>query len=104
MSYFFHSQPLLFCLSLGVGGVHGDGIPRMQGYSDTDGFGQLSKASYGGVMKNTTLRGQRSGDMLGGSYPSRIEFDSATVLAATAKVQPRAWGALACCYMGATTS
>ncbi len=86
--------------SLGVGGVHGDGTREITGsvlYTSYvySGAGALTVSSIGGATAVTSDY----------TYPrNRLSFEASRVVPVANKVQPRAWGALACCYLGMPAS
>lgn len=88
--------------SLGAGGVHGDALPASLRGSAAGAFrGGGQTAS--GIFKNNGLIGwqvryQDNPDFF------NLWFDVAQVYATAAKNQPRAWGALACAYLGTPAS
>lgn len=95
--------------SLGVGGVHGDGSRLLQGMwvgyggagypqwiqSDASVSGALTYSSIGtgGAVVNGSSSAS-SGQKLG------LLLNSGRTTPVSAKNQPRAWGALACAYLG----
>ena len=87
--------------SLDAGGVHGDGMRRLQGalaYIRSTGGIQTTGLLYWGHTSNIIVAGQN------GDGAHDIYFDSFRVAPTAAKTQPRAWGALACCYLGQRAS
>ena len=88
--------------SLGVGGVHGDALPASLKGSAAGAFrGGGQTAS--GIFKNNGLiewqvRYQSYSDFFS------LWFDVANVYATAAKNQGRAWGALACVYLGSKST
>lgn len=81
--------------TLTVGGVHGDGIPRLSGLTNT----HPQPGDYLGVFHSVTAL---SYSWIGNyeQHQTNLEFDSSRVAPTANKVQPRAWGALACVYLG----
>ncbi len=93
--------------SLGVGGVHGDGIRNLTGYVGylhswaneypINGLNGVFQGSRVDTPKVTNI------DLAPGSVGDsivHIEFNAVHVIPISAKNQPRAWGALACVYLG----
>lgn len=90
--------------ALGVGGTHGDGIRNIQGAA---GIGAYSQHSYPLAMDGSSGALQPSGfgqhsyaatsntGMYGG-----LKIDASLVVPVTPVNRPRAWGALACVYLG----
>ena len=95
--------------SLGVGAVHGDGIREITGGATSSGImGDLSSvtgAPLGGAFyarkheagPNFTTAGNDEGYF-------GLAFSASRVVPVAAKNQPRAWGALACVYLGQPAS
>ena len=81
--------------SLDVGGVHGDGIRNFSGRFD----GANLNAS--GVFTETLVEKYYGA---GGALRSWIDFNPSRVTPTANKVQPRAWGALPCVYLGPKAS
>ena len=79
--------------SLGIGGVHGDGIRNIVGYAGHTHGGK------GGVF----YQGDLMGTLVPGSaiFFYQSHFNASRVVPTTSKNQPRAWGALPCVYLGA---
>ena len=87
---------------LGVGGTHGDGMRNITGVL-VDVYGGYTSSSSGAfVQTNARDAGIQGGVMTYGSHD--MAFDPARVVPAAAKNQPRAWGALACVYLGLPAS
>ena len=81
--------------SLGVGGTHIDCVRNITGQVGTEynSTGQLAGAFF---RTSKTYGSQAMGD-----YTAYVTgFDSARVVPVGAANKPRAWGALACCYLG----
>ncbi len=88
---------------LGVGDSHGDGIPDIAGILSFDGTGQgvPTPGGSGALYSNSSATANRipgNGSSRAGSRS--IAISSARVVATANQVQPRAWGALACVYLG----
>lgn len=91
--------------SLGVGGVHGDGLPDITGdfCSADEGDSGQERASDSGVSGAFFMRlgnGTYTPPLSIFSDRYRIALSSGRVVAVAAKVQTRAWGALACVFLG----
>ena len=89
--------------SLGVGGVHGDAIRNIIAVhpgDSRDGFGALSGAVYSSY--NPYLVSNTSGGSQFWMYPT--SFDVSRIVPVGAANKPRAWGALACAYLGQPAS
>ena len=87
--------------SLDAGGVHGGGMRRLQGalaYTRSTGGNQTTGLLYWGDTTNKVVASQD------GDGAQNIYFDSSRVAPTAAKTQPRAWGALACVYLGQPAS
>ena len=84
-----------------MGGVHGDGMRRLQGSlahtRSTGGNQTTGLLSWGGTTNKFVV--SQEGDGAHNMY-----FDSSRVAPTAAKTQPRAWGALACCHLGQRAS
>ena len=89
--------------SLGVGGVHGDATRPVTGYFDMYPNTALTPDT-GGVCSYvaSTKTGVTSG---ASAYKAmRIQIDSRNVVPVANANKPRAWGALACVYLGQPAS
>ena len=85
--------------SLGVGGIHGDG-----GRNVTARFGgtDFQEGVLGAVdVEKSELGG---GVTAAAQNALQLALDLSRVVPTAAKNQPRAWGALACCYLGQRAS
>lgn len=90
---------------LAVGGVHGDGIRNATGslftilpnggYNNFAGEGVFYATTFTGKINNNASSGG-----IGSTYPFQGNFDLSRGLPVANKNQPRAWGALACVYLG----
>ena len=81
--------------ALGVGGTHGDGIRNITGwFSGDDAVAEpwIGGAFYG-IQTPFTGNGIEGG--------AKVGFNASRVVPTANKTQPRAWGALACVYLGA---
>ncbi len=90
--------------SLGVGGAHGDMIRNITGFVLDLAQSVASSGSFGGALYMSTGGGGAAG---GGSsvYAARsCYFNSSRGVPVGAANKPRAWGALACCYLGTPTT
>ena len=92
--------------ALGVGDVHGDAMRRLQGWlpgylTSTSGSPQAASNSvlYWGT---TGSRVYEMGTALDGR--DQLSIDSQRTVPTASKNQPRAWGALACVYLGLPSS
>lgn len=88
--------------SLDVGGVHGDAIRNINGN-----VGYLYSYSSSYVMNGAFYQSNSSTQPTGnyGNIPSPIAgFLASRVVPTAAKNQPRAWGSLACVYLGPLAS
>lgn len=86
--------------SLGVGGVHIDMMRNVTGFVRDLAQSVSSSGSFGGALYMSTGGG---GAAAGGSgvYAARsCYFDSSRVVLTGAANKPRAWGALACAFLG----
>ncbi|MCC8194882.1 MAG: hypothetical protein LIP28_09590 [Deltaproteobacteria bacterium] len=96
--------------SLDVGGVHGDGIPRLLGSLAFSGNSSLSSAFRWSARGNGAFLSRNDPNLTAifasgasGTSPDTdnyLEFDSSRQIATFNKTQPRAFGALACVYLG----
>lgn len=83
--------------SLGVGGTHLDGVREVIGV--TDGF--LTNGAYSSGAFYTITRASAVVNNSGGTYTTTsAALKLSRVVPTAAKNQPRAWGALACVYLG----
>jgi hypothetical protein len=82
--------------SLDVGGVHGDGMRNIIGAVSPR--GGLSPTSITGPFYSTGEAG--AAELSATTLPYTIRFDASRVVPTANKFQPRAWGALACVYLG----
>ncbi|MCL1939526.1 MAG: hypothetical protein FWG04_02560 [Desulfovibrionaceae bacterium] len=99
--------------SLGVGGVHGDGIRNMVG---TVRFSGMYASNASGATRLIVSGAFSPGNVptLGSLFQANTSatqteqthanFSAANVVPTAAKNQPRAWGALACVYLGLPAS
>ena len=84
--------------SLGVGGVHGDAIRNITA-TLPDNYGGVQDASFGAFQGGNP----RTANINGAALPNAswgLFFNSYRVVPTASANQPRAWGALACCYLG----
>ena len=79
--------------SLGVGGVHGDMMRRIWGEETGEGFTTSVTGAYYITQPRLISVGQ-------GSTRAGIGIDTSRIVPTGAANKPRAWGALACCYLG----
>ena len=90
--------------SLGVGGAHGDMIRNITGFVLDLAQSVASSGSFGGALYMSTGGGGAAG---GGSSVYAVRscyFNSSRGVPVGAANKPRAWGALACCYLGTPTT
>ena len=82
-----------------MGGVHGDAIRNIEGTSDYVNSGNVvyDKAFFISTKAGVTVAAQSGGN----SSSTVSRFNASRVVPTANKVQPRAWGALACVYLGA---
>ena len=87
--------------SLGVGGVHGDMSRRMWA-TISDAWLAVTFGTSGGSLSGAWVqKGTYSEAALSGRQVVAISgFDSGRIMPVGAANKPRAWGALACCYLG----
>lgn len=107
MSYFFHSQPLLFCAPPGVGGVQGDRTRRVRAQW-INGWAQyfIPTVGVGGAVYTQISEANQAQPAGGVSAPQPFVtlFDNDRVTPTGDANKPRAWGALACCWLGIPAS
>ena len=90
--------------SLGAGGVHGDGTRPVTGSTPVLHVQTLGP-SYEWTGALGTIMASAASSNTGPSQTGTIiQFDLSRVVPTAAKTQPRAWGALACCYLGQPAS
>lgn len=85
--------------ALGVGGTHGDGVRNMAGDLHHV-FGGSSNAPQTGVFSSIFAGNEGVYNVGIASVNLVTSFNAARVVPVANKVQPRAWGALACVYLG----
>ena len=85
--------------SLGVGGVHGDAIRNIVGSVSQVHAGAAGTSMSGAIRAN--YGNADSGSVNQGEGRFGFVFDPSRVVPTANKMQPRAWGALACVYLGA---
>jgi hypothetical protein len=92
--------------SLGVGGVHGDMMRKIVGRIGADAQNlKWIQQHVSGAFKMLNTPSIGSGNVLASYYGDySVDFDSSRVVPAAAVNKPRAWGALACCYLGQPAS
>lgn len=88
--------------SLGVGDVHGDYARRVQGNIYTGGAEPSGYAE--GALYPYAFDRQTCGTGISGSTYGKIGIDSGRVVPTGNANKPRAWGSLACCYLGTPAS
>lgn len=91
--------------SLGVGGVHGDAMRHFYASMALDAI--YSSNAIGNVSGAYVITGSGGNKLSAGSsagWMRGIDIDSERIMPVAAKNQPRAWGALACCYLGIPAS
>jgi hypothetical protein len=92
---------------LDVAGVHGDGIPKMEGEFTPDYDGTTRMGFYKPVTSGVFTRGGQHPWCFNGAANSNayaIKIDTSRVMPAANKVQTRAWGSLGCVYLGSPAS
>lgn len=82
--------------SLGVGGVHGDMTRRIWGESTAEGYTAVTGAFY--LTQPRAISIGQGGTRVG------VGIDTSLIVPTGAANKPRAWGALACVYLGTLTS
>ncbi len=82
---------------LGIGGVHGDGIRNIVGKNNTGVHGN-GGVNIDGAFYRLSITQSAVNNAAPGEYGV---LDASRVVPTAAKNQPRAWGALACVYLGA---
>ncbi|MDR2573476.1 MAG: hypothetical protein LBC94_03885 [Desulfovibrio sp.] len=91
---------LIVCASLGVGGAHGDAIRQITGDITRLRYGPIIGVSTG-PFTNTPGVSTEYMVTSGSQKSSLLAMNISRVVPTAAKNQPRAWGALACVYLGA---
>lgn len=89
---------------LDVGGVHGDGSRPITGSFFAVYGGGPDDSAGSGCFSTQTMSEEGQPSSNAGSHNLVYTFQSSRVVSTTAKTQPRAWGALACCYLGQPAS
>ena len=87
--------------ALGVGGTHGDGVREINGYIGLGGDGFVTRVTgaFAGVPRETAVNHSSAGS---DAWPyTGATLDVSRVVPTAPVNHPRAWGALACCYLGA---
>ena len=93
-----------------MGGVHGDGVREIMGQAKYLVAGTVTAAGTKYSLDGTGVFGaSKQGSVFGcwygaGGYSyidSALNFSAARIVPTSNKVQGRAWGALACVYLGA---
>ena len=82
--------------SLGVGGVQGDMTRRIWGESTAEGYTAVTGAFY--LTQPRAISIGQGGTRVG------VGIDTSLIVPTGAANKPRAWGALACVYLGTLTS
>lgn len=93
--------------SLGVGGVHGDAGREITGYAGTRALssGSWENEAHGVFGLDGAVRSNVSSRVpVNSGLYALPQFRASRVVPIAAKNQPRAWGALACVYLGAPAS
>ena len=88
--------------SLGAGGVHGDGMREITG-ALADVYGSYVRNSYGAISAGASRPAGIAGGMLQ-NVAWDVYFFASRVVPTASVNRPRAWGALACCYLGQRAS
>ena len=92
--------------SLGVAGVHGDAVRNITGVLQSSKCGERITEKSGAFGSSTTSaqsNASHASNTVPGSYLT-IQFDTSLAAPTALKNQPRAWGALACGYLGLPVS
>ena len=82
--------------TLGVGDSHGDAIRNITGATSIVSAGN----SASGAFVRSSTSGASVNTAAASFYMSQFSFNASLVVPTAAKNQPRAWGALACVYLG----
>lgn len=91
--------------ALGVGGTHGDAVRNVTGTFIGFDMGSNSSSLWHGPFFVTYEGKAPSGTSSAATISEMVtSFDSARVVPVAAKNQPRAWGCLACVYLGLPVS
>lgn len=89
--------------ALGVGGVHGDAERKLLGQAGST--VHSNNSAGGGALTMTTIGSAGPTNPTNPNlYQYYIDLDSSRVVPVANKNQPRAWGALACVYLGQPAS
>ena len=88
--------------SLGAGGVHGDGMREITG-ALADVYGSYVRNSYGAISAGASRPAGIAGEMLQ-DIAWDVYFLASRVVPTASVNRPRAWGALACVYLGPQAS
>ena len=75
-----------------MGDSHGDGMREIKGSITIDAWTGRQTGVFGAAGSD--------GGQTSGSAPNSLTFDTSRVVPTANKNQPRAWGALACVYLG----
>jgi hypothetical protein len=88
----------------GVGAVHGDAIRQIQGtFTGEYVAGSVETGIYNVIGSGAFFAGPVVGASFqhsSGTTGKKVQFSAARVAPTANKVQGRAWGALACVYLG----
>jgi len=89
--------------SLGVGGVHGDAIRNITGsvQAANNGFGMQGPSGAFNVSESFSVGGHAD---VPGAFFKMFLINASRRVPVAAKNQPRAWGSLACVYLGRPAS
>lgn len=90
--------------SLGAGGVHGDGSRPITGSFFAVYGGGPDDSAGSGCFSTQTVSEEGQPSTNAGSHNLVYTFQSSRVVPTAAQNQPRAWGALACVYLGQPAS
>lgn len=89
---------------LDAGGVHGDGSRPITGSFFAVYGGSPDDSAGSGCFSTQTMSEEGQPSTNAGSHNLVYTFQSSRVVPTAAQNQPRAWGALACCYLGQRAS
>lgn len=84
---------------LAVGSVHGDTVRPIEGHFLTR-VSEIDEDWYSGPFARRTSPTLTSGTAIGNKSPQYVHFDNSRVVPVSNAVKPRAWGVLACVYLG----
>ena len=104
----FHAlENPFFCTALGVGGVHGDVIRDISGKSGVNSGRSLAPDGLYDIRGAFREHVGTDNGFDAGGFGYRLYnvwFQASAVVPTGPANKPRAWGALACCYLGTPAS